>query len=207
MPAGIRISGNCCAGVYEKLTGRPSAGTSLFASATRASASRTAPGRPSAPCCRAARSPAPRRTSASRARSRAWRLLVSCALPKAFAAASSPPSSSDEQHARRSRARAGSARACRTARHACSQRQEAREQQVRHRHDDQRQQRRGDQPADRRNRDRRAELAAFAACPCADGSMPRIIAIVVIRIGRSRTGPALRMASSTDRPSRDVAGW
>ena len=38
--------------------------------------------------------------------------------------------------------------------------------------------------------------------PMAEGSMPRIIAMVVIRIGRSRIGPALRMASSTGSPSR-----
>ena len=41
--------------------------------------------------------------------------------------------------------------------------QQAREQQVGDRHDHQRQHRRGDQPADRGNRDRRAELAALAA--------------------------------------------
>jgi hypothetical protein len=38
--------------------------------------------------------------------------------------------------------------------------------------------------------------------PTADGNMPRIIAIVVIMIGRRRTGPALRIASFTLRPSR-----
>ncbi len=37
--------------------------------------------------------------------------------------------------------------------------------------------------------------------PMADGSMPRIIAIVVMTIGRRRTGPALSSASRTDRPS------
>ena len=38
--------------------------------------------------------------------------------------------------------------------------------------------------------------------PAADGIMPRIMAMVVIRIGRNRTGPALRIASFTLRPSR-----
>ena len=37
--------------------------------------------------------------------------------------------------------------------------------------------------------------------PKADGTIPRIIASVVITIGRSRTGPAFRRASITDRPS------
>jgi hypothetical protein len=38
--------------------------------------------------------------------------------------------------------------------------------------------------------------------PIAEGIMPRIIAMVVIRIGRRRTGPALRIASFTLAPSR-----
>ena len=38
--------------------------------------------------------------------------------------------------------------------------------------------------------------------PIADGNMPRIIATVVIMIGRSRIGPAFRMASRTPMPSR-----
>ena len=42
----------------------------------------------------------------------------------------------------------------------------------------------------------------MALAPSATGSMPAIMAIVVIRIGRSRTGPALRSAASRGRPSR-----
>ncbi len=46
-----------------------------------------------------------------------------------------------------------------------------------------------------------ARNSAPSPVAAAEGHMPKIMASVVMRIGRSRTGPALRMASFTERPS------
>ena len=46
-----------------------------------------------------------------------------------------------------------------------------------------------------------ARNSAPSPVDAADGHMPKIMAKVVIRIGRRRMGPALRMASLTDSPS------
>ena len=61
-------------------------------------------------------------------------------------------------------------------------------------HEDERQQRRGDQTAGDRDRHRRTESAAVAE-PQRRGNMPAAIAIVVMMIGRARLRPASTRAS------------
>ena len=199
MPAGMRIIGNCCAGVYRNdrstdgrkplaprrraLRSRTNSSYPTFSDSLRSQRDLAAPGRTSAPALRQAR---PSTTDPECAGESA---------PNALATASSPPSSSTRMTAPGDAHGAGSAPASRPRAPRLQPGQEPRQQQVRHRHDHQRQQRRGD--AGRRwSRSKSARgTRRPRRCPIADGNMPRIIASVVITIGRSRTGPALSSAS------------
>ena len=87
-------------------------------------------------------------------------------------------------------------------RHACTRSTAPFEQQVRDRHDDQREQRRRQQSADRRDCNRRRGTRFRHPCRAPTAACPRIIATVVITIGRSRTGPAESSASLSGSPSR-----